>query len=414
MRTLAPAQLFLRVVDKFFAAFALDDQELCSGATLLYLNLFRLAGQRDACAPSQAALARACKSSERTVQHYLRQLTNLGYIRIERDGTHNVYRLLFSARVRELAGLIGLDLVTPSAKGEDSSPSYPQNTARRGEEFSHSIRNKRIRQKLPLSPSPVQPPTPLASSPRKTPPCQGGCVPLREAGEGDSCSLSSLQTLSTSNPTPPLGTESGPNAGGGSAAPDHGESKDGRGDFERLFAAWPLKKDKLNASRMFASLVRSGALPPMNELLATVERFKTEDRSWRNGYVPNLRFWLQGHRWTDEIRPVIPTAFTRSDPLASVPAVPADPEAQAHLAACAAQARAIQEQCYAKKEESSELTATVDSLARLWPEEPRQKLFSRLLTARLRGASLSDVARKALDWTGTLPPPGEWFNLAVA
>lgn len=105
MRTLTPAQTFLRVVDKIFSVPALENSKLCAGAELLYLNLFLLAGQRDTCAPSRAALARACKSSKRAVQRYLHQLASLGYVRIERDGTRSVYHLLLSTHFSATEGV---------------------------------------------------------------------------------------------------------------------------------------------------------------------------------------------------------------------------------------------------------------------------------------------------------------------
>lgn len=111
MKTLAPTKMLMRVADNFFADFALRDAKLNSGATLLYLILFRLAGQRDHCCLSQAYLAEVCKCSERTIQSYLQQLVTRDYVRIERSGTQKVYRLLLSPRVQDLLQQTNTDML---------------------------------------------------------------------------------------------------------------------------------------------------------------------------------------------------------------------------------------------------------------------------------------------------------------
>ena len=98
--TLNPSAYFLRVSDKFFGQFICRDNAVSAGPVLLYLVLFRKAYKGGLCRSSQFALARVCKCSVRSIQHYLRALAVLKYISIEQqeDG-RNVYRLLLSRRV---------------------------------------------------------------------------------------------------------------------------------------------------------------------------------------------------------------------------------------------------------------------------------------------------------------------------
>lgn len=106
MKTLVPAQSFLRVEEKFFPTFALEDQQLSAGAALIYQYVFMAARKDGRCESSLIALARACKSSVRSVQGYIKRLVELEYIQIERNDTpRNVYRLLLSGHVQGMMEL---------------------------------------------------------------------------------------------------------------------------------------------------------------------------------------------------------------------------------------------------------------------------------------------------------------------
>lgn len=421
MRTLAPAQTFLRVRDKFFPAFVLKDQCLSTGATLLYLNLFRLAGEDGCCWPSQTLLARECKTSVRSVQGYINKLVELGYIQIEREGTHNVYRLLLSTHVQAIIQLAGVDTLSaprsfqqtesiqrthspsatfpqnriesqtsapatnsPMLQGANSAPSDTQILQRQGANPAHYKRNTRI-YKSPLSPLSAPNPTPR---------------PVSRLAGGVSLSAA------------PAKIEKGKPAC---------ETRDAKSEFEALFAAWPRRQDKFQAQQAYASLTRSGQLPPLQTLLDVVARFKAEDRTWRNGFAPNLRFWLLGKRWQDEITSAMSTGTSSANGSSGAPS-PLSPDIIAHAqklyAAREKHGSAVLSD--ARQEETSlaraedELFTAVDTLAKLWPDEPRQAMFPRLTQARLRGVSVLDVVKKALNWTGALPPAGEWFNMAVA
>lgn len=139
METLNPSAYFLRVSDKFFGDFILYDNAVSAGPALLYLLLFRKAYKGGLCRSSQFALARVCKCSVRSIQHYLRALAVLKYISIEQqeDGRH-VYRLLLSQRVRFFIAQEKSDHDQDGGKdqGEEFSSAHAKNLRMGGENSS--------------------------------------------------------------------------------------------------------------------------------------------------------------------------------------------------------------------------------------------------------------------------------------
>ena len=404
MWILVPNRDFLRVEDKFFAAFVLEDPDLSPGATLLYLKMYRLAGHHGTCAPSQSLMARLCKSSERTVQTYLRQLANLGYIRIQRDGAHNVYQLIYSSRIGELVHKAGIVMT-----GEKYSPidqGHTQNPARDGENFSSSLRNKRRDQDPPLSPPAKKRPSRQTS--------QGGGFSSPASGKRVRSRGSALPLPASAPAAPDLAC-----CGNEASSISWDDGRGNQDNFERLFAVWPLHQDKLFASQVFRRLSRSGILPPLDELLAVVARFKAEDRKWRNGYVPSLAYWLKGHRWLDEPTPptqVIPCAASARGLASSSPnyCVPSAPPIDPDLVS---RARALQEKYASDARNKGELSSTADTICALWPEEPRGKILASLAVAGLRGCSLKGLAARARQFleNGALTiPVSQWLRESTA
>lgn len=417
MKTLVPAQTFLRVADKFFPAFALEDQHLSSGATLLYLYLFRLAGKDGCCWPSQAALARASKSCVRSVQGYINRLVGLGYIQIERDGTRNVYRLVLSGHVQAMIELAGVDTLSDNrtipatitqsapatitqgssatpftqsapaaliAQGAISAPSHTQILQRQGAISAHHLR-KNIRKKSPLSPLSAPNQNPLPDQ-RKDLSLVGGVF----------------------LPAAPVEIEKGKPAC---------EARDAKVEFEALFASWPRRQDKFQAERAYASLAKSGELPPLQTLLDVVARFKTKDRAWRNGFAPNLRFWLIGKRWLDDVTPV--THQPGTPPSSGHVPPPLSAEVIAH----AQELYALREKhgsavlSDARKEQTHQtpLANAADALCTLWPHEDRGKIMSCLVLANIRGISPDSVVGKAQQVGQALMLPVEtWFRQVAA
>jgi hypothetical protein len=334
MKTLSPVQYFLRVKDKYFPSFIFSDSELTNGAGLAYACLFHLAQHRDHCWPSQAALARMLHCCERTVQGHLETLVKLEYISIDRQTGRNIYTLLLPPRliallVRNRIESTGFTAAPPSSvppspasssdpapvpvpvpvpvsssiepapapsasvampapsdypqnlhvPGTDLAPDYPQNLRVPGADFASDLRIRKEE---------------IRNTPPSPPPASRKPSPLPKPERGVFSSRSQSQNPEPKAQTQTQGTETP------GAAPGAVRDAAIQAAFERLWAAWPVKKDKLFASRIHASLARAGILPPLPQLLAVIERLKQSDQHWQNGYPPKLTWWLKGHCWNDE------------------------------------------------------------------------------------------------------------------
>lgn len=394
MQTLSPSS-FLRVDDKFFPSFVLYDTELSQGPVLLYVVLFRLARQRDHCWPSQATLARMCKCTERSVQHYLQQLVALQYIRIERLRGHNVYRLLFSLRVRALLHQHEITLLDESAGPcpeltayENISPASPmpsddpKNLRMGHENISHNLRDIRTKN-LPPTPLPIQ--HSELASPRLSSLAQGGVAFPPLSGRGDSFSPAEKNHARKKA--------------------DARQSPELEAHFEQLYAAWPVKKDQDTAKRIFCSLARAGQLPLLESLLDTVKRFACEDKHWKNGCAPLLSTWLRGRRWLDEpYSPNVSPSGVNALSEALSPQSPQNRAAEPPLPVPAPPPLAV------------ELEDTAKALAGLWPQTgagSRGKLLAQVGLARLRGIGLDALVERARAYmrATTCPMPvNEWMS----
>lgn len=279
METLNPSAYFLRVSDKFFGEFICFDNAVSAGPVLLYLVLFRKAYKGGVCRSSQFALARLCKCSVRSIQHYLRALAALKYISIEQqeDG-RNVYRLLLSQRALSFIAL------ERSAMDDDDDGND------KGEEFSSDhAKNLRVggENSSPIYKSDKSNITPL--SPHS--PARRESLPSTRAP--------SRSTLPVPNPQ----------AGGWGDFHSHTRKKQEKASsfqtantlFERFFAAYPRKEAKEPARAAWHQLWRRGALPALEELTASLERFRTSAQWLKDHgrFVPFLVNWLRGQRWAD-------------------------------------------------------------------------------------------------------------------
>lgn len=81
------------------------------------------------------------------------------------------------------------------------------------------------------------------------------------------------------------------------------------GDFERFWAAYPLKKGKLSAYRVWQRMKKR---PPLGELLEAIERSKLT-REWKEGYVVYAERWLKNARFDDEA-PELPAVLDAVNP----------------------------------------------------------------------------------------------------
>ena len=307
METLNPSAYFLRVSDKFFGDFICRDAAVRPGPVLLYLLLFRKAYKGGLCWPSQNTLAKACKCTVRSIQHYLRALAALQYISIEQqeDG-RNVYRLLLSQRVRFFIAQdeSGHDQDGGNDQGEEFSSDHAKNIRMEGENSSPYIRGLNKSINTPLSPHASakreSAPSARVPFPSTTP------VPCPQAdGWGDSSSRKRRQGKASAFQT-------------------------ANGLFEQFFAAYPRKDAKEPARSAWHQLWRRDALPALDHLLAALDRFRTST-SWNreNGrFVPYLVNWLRDRRWADEAD-VPGTSFSGVQPAPS-----ASPEKAEQVRSC--------------------------------------------------------------------------------
>lgn len=74
-------------------------------------------------------------------------------------------------------------------------------------------------------------------------------------------------------------------------------------DFESTWALYPKKDAKGFARLAWLQLLRSGQLPPLDEIRATIRRF-ADSESWQREqgrFVPQMGNWLRGQRWLDPL-----------------------------------------------------------------------------------------------------------------
>lgn len=345
MEILNPCAQFLRVSDKFFPEFIFMDEEIGRGALLSYLFLFRCAGKSGICQVSQRRIARFCRSSVRSVQHYLRVLIDLGYVSVaQQDEGCNVYRLALSERVKRF-------IAQWQEEGDfchdtEGSSGHAQNLRMAGENSAPYIKSYKSNNNTPLSPLPAAP-RETASSRKPFHAASGHAVPAGQR-RGDSFS--------------PAGKDSA------AVAAD---------DFESLWAAWPVKKDKAVSRRIFFSKARLHRLPALSVLLKIVERFKAVDRHWRNNCAPLLSTWLRGDRWQDE--PLLDSAAPSPEPAPALP-LPPVPDRQ---------------ETPEEKARAQNYRAAVEDLQALCPSASRNGIHAALALARARGIGFADVAARA-------------------
>lgn len=363
MKTLVPAR-FLRVREKFVPTFLFEDTELSRGAGYLYVYLFSRAYHHGVCRVSQERLAHVGKCCVRSVQNYLKELVDLQYLEVLRDPNgRSLYRLLLSSHV--------LLLIEQAALEETFfAPADAQILPEGGANFAPAIKKKE-EYISPLSPLPEYPTRASSDAARRMPP-PPVCKPQGRGGF-----LSPVRT-------------------DGDARERQTERTAAEADFERLFAAWPVKKDKRTAERIFHSLRRAGRLPVIGTLLATVERFRREDKHWRNGCPPLLTSWLRGERWHDE--PFQPQAHTET-PVMALPPRPL-PETQP-VPLTEAERRGMRE-----------FAAVTSGLRALWPSEGGA-IPAALTKARLRGMSLPPLLARAQAFVRDAARPvsfGDWMR----
>lgn len=381
MKTLVPAA-FLRVREKFVPTFLFEDTELSRGAGYLYVYLFSRAYHHGICRVSQERLAHVGKCCVRSVQNYLKELVDLQYLDVLRDPNgRSLYRLLRSPRV------LGLIREAEQAALEEAffAPAGTQILPEGGANFAPAIKKKEEIYISPLSPLPEHP-TRASSDAARRMPSPPVCKPQ---GRGE---FLSPRSGGENRRLSPVRTDS-------DAGERQVERTAAEADFERLFAAWPVKKDKRTAERIFHSLRRAGRLPVIGTLLATVERFQREDKHWRNGCPPLLTSWLRGERWHDE--PFQPQQVENRVEM-PVTALPPRPLPEARPVPLTE----------AERRGMGEFAAVTSGLRALWPSEGGA-IPAALTKAKLRGMSLPGLLTRAQAFVRDAARPvsfGDWMR----
>lgn len=386
--TFAPVSLFFHVRDKYQPAFIGHDQGVSTGASYVYILIFTTCGEKDHCWLSQTTMALRSKSSVRTIQNYLNELVKTDYISIRKDEHgRNIYSLLLSDRLIALLGKLGI----PTHDMQTSS-----NASARGahEKFSHDIRVNKKQDITPLSPLPVQEVSPSPSCRNRTGHPESAPLPQRVSRRGD------FSSLSRTNATP--------------HAPRVLHRPAVSHEFEQLWLAWPqtatwdMPRNKRLALRVYRRMERAGQLPPIENLLATVELYKRTDSRWLNGYPPELSNWLHSRQFEKAplMRRPKKTFFGKL-----VPAEPVlTPEERRQAEVYRARIEELQKRFNQPTVSASPTPSQdADALIALWPEPERQRVpvttYLNYLSGKGQKPDLARLVSLARDYlSGTSSP----------
>lgn len=352
MRTFTPKSLFLHVRDKFLPTFIRRDPSVSGNASYLYEMLFDFCGDKDHCYPTQSTLALLCKTTVRSVQNYIAELTRTGYIAVRKDEKtgRNIYYLLLSEHLLALLRKLGI----PMHDMQTSS-----NASARGahEKFSHDIRVNKKQEIPPLSPLPVQEVSSSPSCRNRTGHPGSAPLPQRVQGRGDFSSLSRT----------------------GASQTTHVLHRPTEHEFEQLWAAWPqtatwtMPRNRQLALRVYRRMRRARQLPPIEKLLGIVEQYKLTDSRWLNGYPPELSNWLYTRQFEKAplMRRPKKTFFGKL-----VPAEPVlTPEERRQAEVYRTRIEELQKRFNQPTVSTSPTPSQdVDALIALWPEPERQRV----------------------------------------
>ena len=387
MRTFTPKSLFLHVRDKFLPTFIRRDPSVSGNASYLYEMLFDFCGDKDHCYPTQSTLALLCKTTVRSVQNYIAELTRTGYIAVRKDEKtgRNIYYLLLSEHLLALLRKLGI----PTHDMQTSS-----NASARGahEKFSHDIRVNKKQDITPLSPLPVQEVSSSPSCRNRTGHPGSAPLPQRVQGRGDFSSLSRT----------------------GASQTTHVLHRPTEHEFEQLWAAWPqtatwaMPRNRQLALRVYRRMRRARQLPPIEKLLGIVEQYKLTDSRWLNGYPPELSNWLYPRQFEKAplMRRPKKTFFGKL-----VPAEPVlTPEERRQAEVYRARIEELQKRFNQPTVSTSPTPSQdVDALIALWPEPERQRVpvttYLNYLSGKGQKPDLARLVSLAHDYlSGTSSP----------
>lgn len=389
MRTFTPKSLFLHVRDKFLPTFIRRDPSVSGNASYLYEMLFDFCGDKDHCYPTQSTLALLCKTTVRSVQNYIAELTRTGYIAVRKDEKtgRNTYYLLLSEHLLALLRKLGI----PTHGMQTSS-----NASARGahEKFSHDIRVNKKQEITPLSPLPVQEVSSSPSCRNRTGHPGSAPLPQRVQGRGDFSSLSRT----------------------GASQTTHVLHRPTEHEFEQLWAAWPqtatwaMPRNRQLALRVYRRMRRARQLPPIEKLLGIVEQYKLTDSRWLNGYPPECSNWLHSRQFEKAplIRPQKHFSgrfFGKSEP--AVPVLTPEERRQAEL--YRARIEELQKRFNQPTLSSPTPSHDADALIALWPEPERQRVpvttYLNYLSGKGKRLDLARLVSLAHDYLSETSSP---------
>ena len=387
MRTFTSKSLFLHVRDKFLPTFIRRDPSVSGNASYLYEMLFDFCGDKDHCYPTQSTLALLCKTTVRSVQNYIAELTRTGYIAVRKDEKtgRNIYYLLLSEHLLALLRKLGI----PTHGMQTSS-----NASARGahEKFSHDIRVNKKQEITPLSPLPVQEVSSSPSCRNRTGHPGSAPLPQRVQGRGDFSSLSRT----------------------GAPQITHVLHRPTEHEFENLWAAWPqaaswaMPHNRQLALRVYRRMRRARQLPPIEKLLGIVEQYRLTDSRWLNGYPPELSNWLHSRQFEKAplMRRPKKTFFGKL-----VPAEPVlTPEERRQAEVYRARIEELQKRFNQPTVSTSPTPSQdADALIALWPEPERQRVpvttYLNYLSGKGQKPDLARLVSLARDYlSGTSSP----------
>ncbi|MDU4374429.1 MAG: helix-turn-helix domain-containing protein [Bilophila wadsworthia] len=363
------------------------DPSVSGNASYLYEMLFDFCGDKDHCYPTQSTLALLCKTTVRSVQNYIAELTRTGYIAVRKDEKtgRNIYYLLLSEHLLALLRKLGI----PTHGMQTSS-----NASARGahEKFSHDIRVNKKQEITPLSPLPVQEVSSSPSCRNRTGHPGSAPLPQRVQGRGDFSSLSRT----------------------GAPQITHVLHRPTEHEFENLWAAWPqaaswaMPHNRQLALRVYRRMRRARQLPPIEKLLGIVEQYKLTDSRWLNGYPPELSNWLHSRQFEKAplMRRPKKTFFGKL-----VPAEPVlTPEERRQAEVYRARIEELQKRFNQPTVSTSPTPSQdADALIALWPEPERQRVpvttYLNYLSGKGQKPDLARLVSLARDYlSGTSSP----------
>jgi DNA-binding MarR family transcriptional regulator len=90
-----------------------------------------------------------------------------------------------------------------------------------------------------------------------------------------------------------------------------------REDFDRMWAAWPVKEARRRALRRWLRLWRAEILPPIEKLMDILQLNLAQNPRWQRGFIPYLVTWLRERRWEETFesvsKPLSPVNDCHSD-----------------------------------------------------------------------------------------------------